>query len=617
MQISNPIRHLLWRFAEPHSRQFVGGCVLLLSALVLQRIPALVIGVALDALLLNSQTFTLPLVPNSWIPESTPGQTTLVVSVLVGALIGESAFRWYGTLIYEKATLETLHDVRTSAFETAMSLPLLVHQTEDRDLLSVLNDDVDNLEDLFDGARAAVLYSGELISAFAFMILLNWNLALVVALLPITVAFTARYYASVLEPRYDTVRSTVGGLNTRLRDAINGIRTVKALVREEREADRVTGASGEYKRSAWSVLKLRAIYNRVSWLLAAVGVWGLFGLGSYWILTGPPVTFTQSLTAGTLLTFIMYTFSLMDPTRKLAVDVLDKIESGQASSRRIAPLFWHDASAACDDAPELTVTDGHVEYTAVTFSYDDAETPTLDGISLDVPPGDFVGIVGHSGAGKSTLLKLLLRFHEPDTGEVRIDSQPISEHSLESLREHVGYVSQDPFLFPGTVHENIAYANPDASREEVVDSSRRAGAHEFVSDLPESYDTELGERGTTLSGGQRQRLAIARALLADPEILVFDEATSHVDTETEVEIQRQLQAEAGDRTVFAIAHRLSTVRPADQIVVLNDGQITEHGTHEELVKHDGIYATLWAVQTGKFAADATPEAGVSDSEVSR
>ncbi|MFC4405952.1 ABC transporter ATP-binding protein [Haloarchaeobius iranensis] len=623
MSTTTPVRYLLHRFARRRSRQFVGGTVLVLLALAFQRVPALVIGVALDSLLLESQAFTLPLVPDAWIPTDTAGQATLVVASLVVAVGGESLCRWYGVLVYERANLETLHDIRTAAFETATALPLSAHRAEDRDLLSVLNDDVDNLEDLFDGGRAAVQYGGELVTAFAFMLLLNWNLAVVMALLPIVVAITARYYAGLLEPRYDAVRANVGRLNARLRDAIEGIRTVKSLVREGREAERVGHASGEYKAAAWSALKLRAIYNRVSWLLAVAGVWFLFGVGSYWILTGTPAVFTQSLTAGTLLTFIMYTFSLMDPTRKLAVEVLDKIESGQASSRRVVPLLRHDAAAARkDDVPPLSVTDGGVEYDAVSFDYgegdgneDGDDESTLTDVSLTAAPGDFVGIVGHSGAGKSTLVKLLLRFQEPDAGEIRVDGQPVADHSVRSLRQHVGYVGQDPFLFPGTVHENVAYARPDATRDDVVDAAKRASAHEFVAELPEGYDTEVGERGTTLSGGQRQRLAIARALLSDPEVLVFDEATSHVDTETEAEIQRTLRTVAADRTVFAVAHRLSTVRQADRIVVLDDGRVTERGTHAELVEQDGRYAGLWAVQTGAVAAAVETSTDAAETEV--
>ncbi|WP_256300776.1 ABC transporter ATP-binding protein [Haloarchaeobius salinus] len=617
MSTSTPVRYLLHRFARRRSRQFVGGTLLILLALAFQRVPALVIGVALDSLLLESQAFALPLVPAGLAPDETGAQAALVVALLAVAVVGESLCRWYGTLVYERATLETLHEIRTTSFDTAIGLPLSAHWTGDRDRLSVLNDDVDNLADLFDGGRAAVVYGGELLTAFAFMLLLNWNLALVVAVLPVVVAVTARYYAGLLEPRYDAVRSNVGRLNNRLRDAVEGIRSVKSLVRERHETSRLGAASAAYKRAAWSALKLRAIYNRVSWLLAVAGVWFLFGVGSYWLLTGTPAVFTQSLTAGTLLTFIMYTFSLMDPTRKLAVEVLDRIENGRASGRRVVPLLRHDAAESPDEqAPPLSVTDGGVDYDGVSFTYDDAAgEPTLQDVSLRADPGDFVGIVGHSGAGKSTLVKLLLRFFDPDTGEIRIDGRPIDEHAVESLREHVGYVGQDPFLFPGTVHENVAYAAPDAPREAVVDAAKQARAHEFVTELADGYDTEVGERGTTLSGGQRQRLAIARALLTEPDLLVFDEATSHVDTETEAEIQRTLRSVAQDRTVFAVAHRLSTVRQADRIVVLEDGRITERGTHDELVDRDGTYASLWAVQTGAVATGMDGSADAPETEV--
>ncbi|RBI62448.1 ABC transporter ATP-binding protein [halophilic archaeon] len=602
------INYLLHRFARRRWGRFAEGLCFLLLALFLQRIPALFIGVALDALLLESRAFTLPLLPAGWIPTTTNGQALLTVGVLGAAIVAESASKWYGQLVYEEAALRTLHEIRTTTYDTATSLSMRFHDTsEGGDMLSVLNDDVDNLGDLFDGARDGVLYGGDILSAFAFMLLLNWNLALIVAALPLLIVATGRVYAALLEPRFDAIREGVGAMNVRLRDAIEGLDTVKAFTQEARERARVADASTEYKRSKWSAIRLRAVYNRVSWLIAAVGIWGLFLLGGYWIIAGPPLWFTQALSAGTLLTFIMYTFSFLDPTRRLAVDVINKFESAQASSKRVVSLLQSgDRIEERDDAPDLSVTEGRVEYDGVSFSYPTAEEQTLDDVSFATDSGEFVGVVGSTGAGKSTLTKLLFRFYDPDSGTVRIDEQDVSTVDVESLREQIGYVSQEPFLFHGTVRENIAYAAPEATREDVVTAAKQAGAHEFVRELDDGYETAIGERGATLSGGQRQRVAIARAVLPDPPILVFDEATSHVDNETEVDIQRSLREMSGDKTVFAIAHRLSTVRSADRILVMDDGRLAEEGTHEELLEEDGAYATLWRIQTGEIAvADET------------
>jgi ATP-binding cassette subfamily B protein len=270
-----------------------------------------------------------------------------------------------------------------------------------------------------------------------------------------------------------------------------------------------------------------------------------------------------------------------------------------ASSARIFGLM--DQNAGIDeaaDATELVVADGRVEYDDVTFGYEDEVI--LDGVSFEVGGGETVALVGPTGAGKSTALKLLLRMYDVDEGSVRVDGTDVRGVTLASLRGAIGYVSQETFLFYGTVRENITYGTFDASDEAVRAAAAAAEAHEFVTNLPDGYDTMVGERGVKLSGGQRQRLAIARAMLKDPEILILDEATSDVDTETEMLIQRSLDRLTADRTTFVIAHRLSTVKDADGIVVLDDGEVVERGTHEELLAADGLYANLWGVQAGEI-----------------
>ncbi|MFC4359209.1 ABC transporter ATP-binding protein [Halobium salinum] len=601
---TSSVRYLVRRFVARRSGAFLGGLVLLLLGLTLQRVPAFVVGVALDALLLDARPFALPLLPADLTPETTGGRTALLLAVLAVAVVGESAAKWYGGLRYAEASLRALHEIRVAAVDAALSLSTAFHDgSEDADVLGTLVDDASNLRALFVGTRDGVRYGGEIVTAFAFMLLLHHELALLLAALPALIAATGRVYARLLEPRYDAVRGSVGAVNVRLAGAVGGIRTVKAFTREATERERVAAASADYRDAKWSALRLRAVYNRVSWPLAAVGIWGLFALGSYWILAGPPLWFSEPLTPGTLLTFILFSFAVLDPTRRLAVDVIDRYESAAASSRRVVSLLRSDQRIdERPDAPDLAVEAGAVEYDGVSFAYSGADTPAIDDVSLSVDGGAFVGVVGPTGAGKSTLLKLLFRLYDPDAGTVRIDGRDVSAVTLSSLRRGVGYVSQDPFLFPGTVAENVAYAEADPDREAVVDAARLAGADEFVRTLPDGYDTEVGERGASLSGGQRQRLALARALFVDPPILVLDEATSHVDNETGAEIRRCLRAMAGDRTVFAVAHRLSTVRDADRILVVEDGRLVEDGCHEDLVATGGTYARLWRTQIGAVTA---------------
>jgi ATP-binding cassette subfamily B protein len=286
------------------------------------------------------------------------------------------------------------------------------------------------------------------------------------------------------------------------------------------------------------------------------------------------------------------------------------------------------------DAVELDDVAGHVEYDGVDFAYsgepslasDHADVTAHDGaaatatageqvlhdVTFDAAAGETVAVVGPTGAGKSTLLKLLLRLYEPTTGEIRLDGHALDEVTVESLRRSVGYVSQDTFLFDGTIAENIEYGHFDATPDEIRDAARAAEAHEFIRDLPDGYDTRVGERGVKLSGGQRQRIAIARTVLQDPPVLVLDEATSAVDTETEALIQRSLDRLSEDRTTLVIAHRLSTVKNADGILVLDDGRVVERGTHADLLAEDGLYATLWGVQAGERSPEAVVDRGDDD-----
>jgi ATP-binding cassette subfamily B protein len=277
-----------------------------------------------------------------------------------------------------------------------------------------------------------------------------------------------------------------------------------------------------------------------------------------------------------------------------------------ASAERVFGLMdTPDRIGQREDADPLTVTDGHVEYDHVTFGYD-PDDPIVEDIDFEVDGGDTIALVGPTGAGKSTAVKLLLRLYDVDEGAVRVDGTDVRDATVHSLRQQMGYVSQETFLFYGTVRDNIAYGSPDATDEDIRAAAKAAEAHEFVSNLPDGYDTMVGERGVKLSGGQRQRVAIARAILKDPELLVLDEATSDVDTETEMLIQRSLDRLTADRTTLVIAHRLSTVKDADQIVVLDDGKVVERGTHEDLLEEDGLYANLWAVQAGEID-DLPPE----------
>jgi ATP-binding cassette subfamily B protein len=604
--VDNPLVHLVRRYASPYGARYAVAIVGTALAQIPQRIPALVVGVALDAILLSSTPYDLPLVPEGWIPTTTEGQVTFTIGLLAGAFALDGALTWLSGRVAGTARLRTLHDIRVDTFDALVGREMdFFDRRQTGDVMSVLNNDVSNLNGFGNNAVQGLRFVTQIAVAFAFMALLHVRLAALLLVLPVGLGLLGRWYTTRVEPVYEDVRESVGRINARLEDSIDGIATVKSFAREDRERGAVADASREYRDRNWSVVRLRLLFNYSSWSVSSYSFVGLFAIGAYINLNGAPPFLGRSLTAGTLLTFLLYSKSFYGPIRQLMLDVLDSYENALASSKRIVAVLETDRQAN-ETGDDLRVTDGRIEYDRVDFGYESSDEQQLTDVSFTAEPGSLVGIVGPTGAGKSTITKLLFRFYEADAGRVAIDGQDVTDVAPRSLREHLGYVSQDPFLFYGTIRENVGYGVDDASDAGIERAARLAGAHEFVTDLDDGYDTQVGERGESLSGGQRQRIAIARALLREPEILVLDEATSHVDNETERQIQESIDALAGERTTLAIAHRLSTVRNADTIVVVDDGRVVEQGSHEELVERDGLYADLWRVQVGD--TDAVSEA---------
>ncbi|QLH76269.1 ABC transporter ATP-binding protein [Halosimplex rubrum] len=604
--VGNPLVHLVRRYARPYGARYAVAIVGTALAQVPQRVPALVVGVALDAILLSSASYSLPLVPDGVIPTTTEGQVTFTVGLLVAAFALDGALSWLSGRVAGTARLRTLHDVRVDTFDALVGREMdFFDRRQTGDVMSVLNNDVSNLNGFGNNAVQGLRFVTQIAVAFAFMATLHVRLAALLLVLPVGLALLGRWYTTRVEPVYEDVRESVGRINARLEDSIDGIATVKSFAREDRERDAVAGASREYRDRNWSVIRLRLIFNYSSWSVSSFSFVGLFAIGAYINLNGAPPVLGHSLTAGTLLTFLLYSKSFYGPIRQLMLDVLDSYENALASSKRIVAVLETDRQAN-ETGADLDVREGRIEYDDVSFSYESSDEQQLTDVSFTAEPGSLVGIVGPTGAGKSTITKLLFRFYEADAGSVAVDGRDVTDVSPRSLRDHLGYVSQDPFLFYGTIRQNIGYAVDDPDDEEIEHAARLAGAHEFVTGLDDGYDTQVGERGESLSGGQRQRVAIARALLREPEILVLDEATSHVDNETERQIQESIDALAGERTTLAIAHRLSTVRNADRIVVVDDGRVVEQGSHEELLERDGLYADLWRVQVGD--TDAVSEA---------
>ncbi|RMB12789.1 ABC transporter ATP-binding protein [Haloplanus aerogenes] len=609
-----PLRRVLLTYGRSHLPAFLLGGVASACSIALELLPSYLLGLAIDVFFTDARPFALPLVPDAWLPTAVRAQFGLLVGVAFACYLGAAGLAWINSWAWNHFAQHLQHAVRTAAYRTMQDLELAFFEgTQTGELMSVLNNDVNQLEEfLTTSLHNAMRIVTRVVVIGAIMLWLNWQLALVsLAVVPILVAVSVVFVRRI-QPKYGAVREQVGSLNARLENNLGGIETVKAYTNEAFENDRVASASGSYLDRQWDAIRVRIAFFPVVRAITATGYTVTFLLGGWWVLFGPPFVFTEPLSAGVLVTFLLYSRRFRYPMRRVG-EVLDDYQYASAAAARIVDVEERRPRLPeVDDAVDLVDPEGRVTYEHVSFAYPGSDGRVLEDVSFAVAPGDFVGVVGPTGAGKTTLLKLLLRFYEVDAGAVRIDGHDVRDLTRTSLRDAIGYVSQEPYLFHGTVAENIRYGREDADRAAVVEAAKRAGAHEFVTDLPDGYDTVVGERGVKLSGGQRQRLAIARALVTDPELFVLDEATSHVDNETETVIRRQLAELTADRTTFAIAHRLSTVRDADTILVFDDGQLVEHGTHEELLAQDGLYADLWAVQVGSVedlpARFASPEA---------
>ena len=456
--------------------------------------------------------------------------------------------------------------------------------------MSRITQDVGRLRDFIaEGLQDIIGDSMALVFMCIIMFVINWQLALWVLLpIPLIILFSF-YFGHKMHKVFHVLWRRYAGISTILASTIPGIRVVKAFTREKYEVGRFQEQTHQVFEGEMNAAKLWTLYQPIMTFLTYIGTVLIWLVGGRQILNG-------ELTLGEITLFMTYMTQFLQPVRTLAQMNRRFLRAATSAERVFEVLDTAPSVASRKDAIDLPNMRGQVEFRDVFFSYDN-EKNAINGISFTTQPGEMIGLVGHSGAGKSTLINLVTRFYDPNEGEIFIDGHDSRDIALGSLRGQIGVVLQDPFLFEGTVADNIGYGKPEATRHEIIAAAKAANAHDFIVKFPDGYDTMVGERGVRVSGGERQRISIARAILKNPRILILDEATSSVDTETESRIQEALGRLIQGRTVFAIAHRLSTLKHSNRLVVLKEGQVDEIGTHEELIAKGGTYANLCEKQT--------------------
>ena len=544
------------------------------------------IGIAIDIVVEGSDSFIGNL------GYSDRRQQLIILAVLTFIIWGlESAFDYIAAVTWRNISQDIEHSLRTDAFNNVLGLDLAFFENKSSGrLMAILNDDVNQLETFLDNGANRLVQTATTVLVIGGTFLYISPLVAVFAFIPIPIIiFGSLRFTNRIAERYTKIRNDIENLNANLSNSITGILTVKSFNREKKESERITLSSNEVKSANYHAIRLSAAFIPIIRIAILFGFTATLLIGGFLALDGEIKVATYSV-------MLFITQRLLWPLTELGV-IFDSYQKAMASFRRIINLK-NTLPTINNGNEKLTSFNKKIEISNLNFEYV-KNFPVLNDISIDINKGQTTAIVGSTGSGKSTLIKLILRLYDSTSGEIKFDGKNIRNLELDSLRNKIGLVSQDIFLFEGTVFENIAYGNLDAKDEEVWEAAKLSESDKFINLLPNKENTIVGERGQKLSGGQRQRISIARAILKNPEILILDEATSAVDNETEAAIQRSINTLKEGRTVIAIAHRLSTIRNAEIIYVLEEGKVVESGNHESLLEINGVYSKLWSVQTGE------------------
>ena len=594
----------IWRifpYVKRYWRRALGGILANGGARAFDLIPFIAIGMAADYY--RDGTFTDSRIQSIVTSESIPSIGVISSEELGFGLLILTCFTFLAFFqglsnqLWQSTAYKAQHDIRMDATNSLMAMEASYFETRQiGNLMSVLSADVAQLEDIIsDDSTSMIRIAITFTTAFGIMFWMSPTLALILFMPLVLIVPMVVWFSTRVQRKYRKQRESTGGIVAILENVLSGITVVQAYNATDFEGSRIDRQSGNYRDQAINAASLRNRFIPGIYVVAGLS-FGLLVSAGGWVLQ------SGDITIGQFVTFLLISTRMTMPMFILGM-LLNQLQKGEAASKRVFALI--DLEPSIFDRQDAIPLDGQIEsvsFADVTFAYPTSESNVLNGISFNVKSGDFLGVMGHTGAGKSTILKLIERFYEPQHGRILINGRDINEYSIESIRARIGFVSQDPFLFYGTIRENVAYAR-DSTEDEISHALDMAGAAEFVSELPNGMDTMVGDRGVMLSGGQRARVSLARALLNDPDLLILDEASAALDAETEKKIQQSLFGGSNGgkkRITIAVAHRLATIRNANEIVAMVDGAIVERGKHEDLLSNENVYASQWSIQTGEL-----------------
>jgi ATP-binding cassette subfamily B protein len=579
-----PIPLRLLTYALPYRKRILGVWCAVAGLTAFQLLGPQLVQYAIDT--------GLDVRTNGEFEIATGSVRTLVIAgiLITAAAIARGMFQFFQTYNAEWLSQHAAYDIRNDIYDHLQRLSFAYHdKAQTGQIMQRATQDVEGIRQFISMGVIRLLYVAVLLAAtLIMMVLTDWRLALMSWLFIPPTAFLAIRMTTLLRPIWMEVQNLQGRVGVVLQENLSGMRVVKAFGREQYEEEKFNREAQELFKNSYATNRIQATYSPM-----LTGVWTIAMVATAWY--GANLILNGQLTPGELTKFMLYLTMLQLPVRSLGwINML--WARAQSSGERIFDIL--DAESMVQEKPgaiELRDVRGRVRFDHVSFGYD-AISPVLRDVSIEARPGEVVALLGKTGSGKTTIVNLMPRFYDVTGGAITIDAVDIRDATLASLRRAFGIVQQDVFLFSATIRENIAYGASDATEEDIVRAAKLARIHEFIESLPDGYNTWVGERGITLSGGQKQRISIARTLLLDPKILVFDDSTSSVDTETEYLIQQALAELMKGRTTFVIAQRLRTVRSADQILVLHNGEIVQRGRHEELIETDGLYREIYDLE---------------------